>query len=148
MWNTSAYICVKWFKHYCTHLGGASSIACVCVTNILSSVIFAVTLLYLQCIKLTIGIIPILQLVSIFQRRRARKCGITKVNQTGGNRSGLTGYRSNRSGSGSGSGRYSTGQNSNFKFEFKKWKIPKKFRKILQGVMNLMVSNFLKNSFI
>ena len=41
--------------------------------------------------------------------------------------------------SGSGSGRYPTGQNSNFKFEFKKWKIPKKFLKILQGVMNLMM---------
>ena len=30
----------------------------------------------------------------------------------------------------------------------KKWKILKKFLKILQGATNLMVSNFLKNSFI
>src|SRR6185312_10284782 len=35
------------------------------------------------------------------------------------------------------------------KFEFeKKSKIPKKFLKILQGATNLMVSNFLKNSFV
>ena len=50
--------------------------------------------------------------------------------------------------SGSGLGRYQTGSNSKFKFKFKKWKIPKKFLKILQGATNLMVSNFLKNSFI
>ena len=49
---------------------------------------------------------------------------------------------------GSGFGRYPTGQNSKFKFKFKKWKISKKNPKILQGAMNLMVSNFLKNSFI
>jgi hypothetical protein len=49
---------------------------------------------------------------------------------------------------GSGLVRYPTGQNSKFKFKFKKWKIPKKFLKILQGAMNLIVSNFLKNSFI
>ena len=49
---------------------------------------------------------------------------------------------------GSGFGRYPTDQNSKFKFEFKKWKILKKFLKILQGAMNLMVSNFLKNSFV
>ena len=44
--------------------------------------------------------------------------------------------------------RYETGPNSKFKFELKKWKIPKKFLKILQAAMNLMVSNFLQNSFI
>ena len=49
---------------------------------------------------------------------------------------------------GSGLGRYQTGPNSKFKFEFKKWKFLKKFLKILQGTTNLMVSNFLKNSFI
>ena len=40
---------------------------------------------------------------------------------------------------------------SKFKIQIwiqKKWKIPKKFRKILQGATNLMVSNFLKNSFV
>ena len=76
----------------------------------------------------------------------AKALVVSRVNETGGNRSGLTGYRSNRAGSGF--GRYSTGQNSKFKFKFKKWKIPKKFLKIIQGAMNLMVSNFLKNSFI
>ena len=51
--------------------------------------------------------------------------------------------------SGSGLGRYQIGSNSKFKFEFKKnKKIPKKFLKILQGVTNVMVSNFLKNSFV
>ena len=30
----------------------------------------------------------------------------------------------------------------------KKWKNPKKFLKILQGATNLMVLNFLKNSFV
>ena len=50
---------------------------------------------------------------------------------------------------GSGLGRYQTGPNSKFKFEFEKMKKKfKKFLKILQGATNLMVSNFLKNSFI
>ena len=49
---------------------------------------------------------------------------------------------------GSGLDRYQTGPNSKFKFKFKKWKILKKFLKILQGATNLMVSNFLKNPFI
>ena len=40
---------------------------------------------------------------------------------------------------------YQTGPNSKFKFEFKKMK---KFLKILQGAKNLMVSNFLKISFV
>ena len=50
--------------------------------------------------------------------------------------------------SGSGLGRYQTGPNSKFKFEFKKMKNYQKILKILQGATNLMVSNFLKNSFI
>ena len=56
-------------------------------------------------------------------------------------------YKTGRNRSGSGVGRYQTGPNSKFKFELKKWKFPKKFLKILQGVTNLMVSNFLKNLF-
>ena len=46
--------------------------------------------------------------------------------------------------SGSGLDWYQTGPNS----KFKKMKILKKFLKILQGATNLMLSNFLKNSFI
>ena len=50
---------------------------------------------------------------------------------------------------GSDSGRFETGPNSKFKFEFQKMKnSQKKFLKILQGATNLMVSNFLKYSFI
>ena len=63
------------------------------------------------------------------------------VNQIGGNRSGLTGF-------GFGLGRYQTGLNLKFKFELKNEKFLKNFLKILQGATNLMVSNFLKNSFI
>ena len=52
----------------------------------------------------------------------------------------------------SGLGRYQTAPNSKFKFKFKKMKnflkILKKFLKILQGATNLMVSNFLKKSFV
>ena len=66
---------------------------------------------------------------------------VSKVNLTGGNR---TGYRSNRSGPVSISAGTQPAKiqilNLNSKNE--------KFLKILQGVMNLMVSNFLKNSFI
>ena len=70
----------------------------------------------------------------------------TRVNLTGGNRSGLTGYRSNRSGPVPAGTQPAKIQilNLNSKNE----KFPKKILKILQGVMNLMVSNFLKNSFI
>ena len=50
--------------------------------------------------------------------------------------------------SGSGLVRYETGTNSKFEFEFKIMKNSQKNLKILQGAMNLMVSNFLKNSFI
>ena len=46
---------------------------------------------------------------------------------------------------GSGIGRLETGPNLKFKFEFQKME---KFLKILQGATNLMVSNFLKISFI
>ena len=49
---------------------------------------------------------------------------------------------------GSGLGRYQTGPNSKFKFDLKKMKNSKRFLKILQGATNLMVSNFLKNSFV
>ena len=49
---------------------------------------------------------------------------------------------------GFGLGRYETGPNSKFNFEFKKMKKSQKNLKILQGTTNLMVSNFLKNSFI
>ena len=50
---------------------------------------------------------------------------------------------------GSGLDRYQTGPNLKFKFKFfKKNKKSQKFLKILQGATNLMVSNFLKNSFI
>ena len=60
-------------------------------------------------------------------------CIYARVNETGGNRSGLTSYRSNRSDQlpvkpvrpDYGLGRYQTGHNSKFKFEFKKIKIPK-----------------------
>ena len=69
---------------------------------------------------------------------------VSKVNLTGGNQSGLTGYRSNRSGPVPVSAGTQPAKiqilNLNLKNE--------KFLKILQGVMNLMVSNFLKNSFI
>ena len=53
-----------------------------------------------------------------------------------------------RSGSGSGLGQYQTGLNLKFKFKFKKMKKIQKFLKILQGATNLMVLNFLKNSFV
>ena len=74
--------------------------------------------------------------------------GWTMVPQTVGNRSGLTGYRSNRSGP---VPVWSGINRSKFKIWIwiqKKWKILKKFLKILQDATNLMVSNFLKNSFI
>ena len=64
----------------------------------------------------------------------------TRVYKTGGNN------RSNRSGPVPvWAGRYQTDTNSKFEFEFKK---NEKFLKILQGATNLMVSNFLKNSFV
>ena len=67
----------------------------------------------------------------------------SRVYKTGGNRSGLTGYWSNRSGP------VPVPNRPKFKFEFKKIKKNlKKILKILQGATNLMVSNFLKNSFV
>ena len=65
-----------------------------------------------------------------------------RVPQTVGNRTGLTGPDRFRF------VRYEIGPNSKFKFKFKKIKKIKKFLKILKGATNLMVSNFLKNSFI
>ena len=72
----------------------------------------------------------------------------SKVNLTGGNRSGLTGYRSNRSGPVPVSAGTQPAKIQILNLNSKNEKFPKKFLKILQGVMNLMVSNFLKNSFI
>ena len=73
---------------------------------------------------------------------------VTKVNLTGGNRSGLTGYRSNRSGPVPVSAGTQPAKIQILNLNSKNEKFPKKFLKILQGVMNLMVSNFLKNPFI
>ena len=71
-----------------------------------------------------------------------------RVYKTGGNRSGLTGYRSNRSGPVPVWAGIKPAQIQNLNLNSKKWKIPKKFLKILQGATNLIVSNFLKNSFV
>jgi len=67
-----------------------------------------------------------------------------RVPQTVGNWTGLTGYRSGSVPVWSG---MKPVQIQNLNLNSKK-KIPKKFLKILQGVMKLMVSNFLKNLFI
>ena len=65
----------------------------------------------------------------------------SKVNLTGGNRSGLTGYRSGPVPVPAGTQPAKIQiLNLNSKNE--------KFLKILQGATNLMVSNFLKNSFV
>ena len=72
----------------------------------------------------------------------------TRVHLTGGNRSGLTGYRSNRSGPVPVSVGTQPAKIQILNLNAKNEKFPKKILKILQGVMNLMVSNFLKNSFI
>ena len=83
---------------------------------------------------------------------RARQTVVThapvqaKVNLTGGNRSGLTG--SNRSGPVPVSAGTQPAKIQILNLNSKNEKISKIFLKILQGVMNLMVSNFLKNSFI
>ena len=90
-------------------------------------------------------------------------------------RTGLTGNRSNRTGSHllgeprrhhmpnlqrvgcrvnpvkpvrSSRARTKPAQIQNLNLNFKKWKNFKKFLKIIQGATNLMVSNFLKNSFV
>jgi len=67
---------------------------------------------------------------------------------TVGNRSGLTGYRSNRSGPVPVSAGTQPAKIQNLNLNSKNEKFLKKFLKILQVVMNLMVSNFFKNSFI
>ena len=72
----------------------------------------------------------------------------SRVNKTVGNRSGLTGYRSNRSGPVTVSAGTQPAQIQNSNLNSKNKKFSKKFLKILQGATNLMVSNFLKNSFI
>ena len=63
-----------------------------------------------------------------------------QVNQTGGNRFDLTGYRLNRSGPVSVWADTKPAQIQNSNLNLKN----KKFLKILQGATNLMVSNFLK----
>ena len=65
-----------------------------------------------------------------------------RVYLTGGNRSDLTGYRSNRSGPVWASIKPAQIQNLNLNSK------NEKFLKILQGATDLMVSNFLKNSCI
>ena len=76
--------------------------------------------------------------------RMERERASTRVNLTGGNRFGLTGYRSNRSGPVSVWAGIKPAQIQNSNLNSKN----KKFLKILQGATNIMVSNFLKNSFI
>ena len=73
---------------------------------------------------------------------------VCRVYKTGGNRSGFTGYRSKRSGPVPVWTGPKPAQIQNSNLNSKKWKILKKFLKILQDATNLMVSNFLKNSFI
>ena len=67
-----------------------------------------------------------------------------RVNLTGGNRSGLTGYRSNRSRPVPVSAGTQSAKIQNLNLNSKN----KKFSKILHFAMNLMISNFLKNLFI
>jgi len=71
-----------------------------------------------------------------------------RVYKTSENRSGLSGYRSNWSGPVLVWAGTKPAQIQNSNLNSKKWKIPKKFLKILQGATNLIVSNFLKNSFV
>ena len=75
-------------------------------------------------------------------------CSSVRVHQTGGNRSSLTGYWSKRSVPVPVWASTKPAQNQNSNLNSKKEKFPKKILKILQGATNLMVSNFLKNSFI
>ena len=70
--------------------------------------------------------------------------GACRVSLTGGNRSGLAGYRSTRSGPVPVSAGTQPAKIQNLNLNLKNEKFPK----ILQVAMNLMVSNFLKNSFI
>ena len=73
---------------------------------------------------------------------------LRRVPLTAGNRSGLTGYRSNRSGPVPVSAGTQPAKIQNLNLNSKNEKFLKKFLKILQSATNLMVSNFLKNSFI
>jgi len=73
---------------------------------------------------------------------------VPRVHQTGGNRSGLTDYRSNRSGPVSVWAGIKPAQIQNSNLNLKNEKFLKKILKILQGATNIMVSNFLKKSFI
>ena len=80
--------------------------------------------------------------------RQQAEAHTTRVHLTGGNQSGLTGIRSNRSGPVPVWAGTKPAQIQNLNLNSKNEKFPKKFLKILQGAMNLIVSNFLKNSLI
>ena len=89
------------------------------------------------------------QTVSLQKVPLPRVCSFTlasrvRVNRTVGNRFGLTGYRSNRSGPVPVRTGMKPVQIQNLNLIQKN----KKFLKIFQGAMNLMVLNFLKNPFI
>ena len=73
---------------------------------------------------------------------------VTRVKKTGRNRSGNRGYRSNRPGPVPVPAGFKPAQIQILNLNFKTWKNPKKFLKILQVATNLMVSNFFKYSFI
>ena len=68
---------------------------------------------------------------------------VRRVNQTGGNRSGLTGYWSNRSGPVTVWAGIKPVPIQNLNLNLKNKKILRKFLKILQVATNLMVSKFL-----
>ena len=72
----------------------------------------------------------------------------SRVKKTGRNRSGNRGYRSNRPGPVPVPAGFKPAQIQILNLNFKTWKNPKKFLKILQVATNLMVSNFFKYSFI
>ena len=73
---------------------------------------------------------------------------IIRVHQTGRNRSGYRGYRSNRPGPVPIPAGFKPAQIQILNLNSKKWKNPKKILKILQVATNLMMSNFFKYSFI
>ena len=73
---------------------------------------------------------------------------MTRVHQTGRNRSGYRGYRSNRPGPVPVPAGFKPAQIQILNLNSKKWKNPKKILKILQVATNLMMSNFFKYSFI
>ena len=84
---------------------------------------------------------------SSWQVKLARR-HVTRVKKTGRNRSGNRGYRSNRPGPVPVPAGFKPAQIQILNLNFKTWKNPKKFLKILQVATNLMVSNFFKYSFI